>query len=53
MVQERYLTRYEFLKIVDASLQFTKEEMKIAMGNNRAVMKKLLDDWQLEGEDDF
>ena len=53
MVQLRYLTRFEFVQIVHASLQFTKEDMKIAMGNNREVMKKLLDDWQLEGENDF
>ena len=53
MVQLRYLTRFEFLKIVNESLQFSKFDMKIAMGNNRAVMKKLLDDWQIGGEDDF
>ena len=53
MVQLRYLTRFEFLKIVNESLQFTKEDMKIAMGNNREVMKKLLDDWQIAGENDF
>ena len=53
MVQLRYLTRFEFLKIVHESLQFTKEDMKIAMGNNREVMKKLLDDWQIAGENDF
>ena len=47
MVQLRYLTRFEFLKIVNESLQFTKEDMKAALGNNRGVMKKLLDDLQL------
>ena len=53
MVQLRYLTRFEFLKIVNESLQFSKFDMKIAMGNNRAVMKKLRDDWHIGGEDDF